>query len=42
MYLNRLSDLLWALARWQDGGALLAKTAEPGPLAPESPSKGSR
>jgi cob(I)alamin adenosyltransferase len=25
-YLNRLSDLLWALARWQDGGdRLLAK-----------------
>ena len=25
-YLNRLSDLLWALARWQDGGTpLLAK-----------------
>lgn len=25
MYLNRLSDLLWALARWQDGAAVLAK-----------------
>lgn len=24
-YLNRLSDLLWALARWQEGGALLSK-----------------
>jgi len=24
-YLNRLSDLLWALARWQEGGAVLAK-----------------
>jgi len=25
MYLNRLSDLLWALARWQDGEQVLAK-----------------
>ena len=24
-YLNRLSDLLWALARWQDGGSVRAK-----------------
>ncbi len=24
-YLNRLSDLLWALARWQEGEPLLAK-----------------
>ena len=24
-YLNRLSDLLWACARWQEGGAVLAK-----------------
>ena len=28
-YLNRLSDLLWALARWQDGGTVLAKHVEP-------------
>ena len=26
-YLNRLSDLLWTMARWQDGGSLLAKEA---------------
>jgi cob(I)alamin adenosyltransferase len=24
-YLNRLSDLLWACARWQEGGSVLAK-----------------
>jgi cob(I)alamin adenosyltransferase len=24
-YLNRCSDLLWALARWQEGTSLLAK-----------------
>jgi cob(I)alamin adenosyltransferase len=24
-YLNRLSDLLWALARWQDGTSLITK-----------------
>lgn len=29
MYLNRLSDLLWALARWQDGSVILAKDAPP-------------
>lgn len=29
-YLNRLSDLLWALARWQEGDAhLLAKAMQP-------------
>jgi cob(I)alamin adenosyltransferase len=29
-YLNRLSDLLWALARWQDGGDnLLSKEPSP-------------
>lgn len=28
-YLNRLSDLLWALARWQEGGSLRARTASP-------------
>jgi cob(I)alamin adenosyltransferase len=29
-YLNRLSDLLWAMARWQDDGHhLLAKEAQP-------------
>ena len=26
-YLNRLSDLLWTMARWQEGDALLAKEA---------------
>lgn len=25
-YLNRLSDLLWALARWQEGGSLPARS----------------
>jgi cob(I)alamin adenosyltransferase len=25
MYLNRLSDLLWATARWQEGEHLLSK-----------------
>ena len=25
-YLNRLSDLLWALARWQEGGSVTSKT----------------
>ena len=25
-YLNRLSSLLWAMARWQEGGAVPAKT----------------
>jgi cob(I)alamin adenosyltransferase len=25
-YLNRLSDLLWALARWQEGEHLLARS----------------
>lgn len=28
-YLNRLSDLLWTLARWQEGSALTARGAEP-------------
>jgi cob(I)alamin adenosyltransferase len=28
-YLNRLSSLLWAMARWQEGGALPAKRKEP-------------
>ncbi|MGH9224929.1 MAG: cob(I)yrinic acid a,c-diamide adenosyltransferase [Acidimicrobiales bacterium] len=27
-YLNRLSDLLWTLARWQEGRALPARTEE--------------
>jgi cob(I)alamin adenosyltransferase len=27
-YLNRCSDLLWALARWQEGRSLLAKDVE--------------
>ncbi len=38
-YLNRLSDLLWALARWQDGHARLAKH-EPASLADPSLPKG--
>jgi cob(I)alamin adenosyltransferase len=25
-YLNRLSDLLWTLARWQEGTSLTART----------------
>jgi cob(I)alamin adenosyltransferase len=40
MYLNRLSDLLWALARWQDGRARLAKHEHPVPADPTVP-KGS-
>ena len=28
-YLNRLSDLLWTMARWQEGDALPARAAEP-------------
>lgn len=28
-YLNRLSDLLWALARWQESETVLAKTGAP-------------
>jgi cob(I)alamin adenosyltransferase len=28
MYLNRLSDLLWAMARWQEGEHLLSKDEE--------------
>ena len=27
-YLNRLSDLLWALARWQEGSSLPARRTE--------------
>lgn len=27
-YLNRLSDLVWTLARWQDGSSLLAKSVD--------------
>jgi cob(I)alamin adenosyltransferase len=30
-YLNRLSSLLWALARWQEGQAELAKSPSPSP-----------
>ncbi len=29
VYLNRLSDLLWTLARWQEGETLTARTAPP-------------
>lgn len=28
-YLNRLSDLLWTLARWQEGPSLITKTIDP-------------
>lgn len=28
-YLNRLSDLLWTLARWQEGEHLTARTSQP-------------
>lgn len=28
-YLNRLSDLLWTLARWQEGQSLITKSVEP-------------
>ncbi len=30
-YLNRLSDLLWTMARWQEGGAHLAARERPRP-----------
>ena len=30
-YLNRLSDLLWTLARWQESETVLAKTGAPAP-----------
>ena len=30
VYLNRLSDLLWTLARWQEGTSRLARGVEPG------------
>ena len=33
-YLNRLSDLLWALARWQEGEHHRLAKDEPNPLAP--------
>ncbi|CAA9240596.1 MAG: ATP:Cob(I)alamin adenosyltransferase [uncultured Acidimicrobiales bacterium] len=36
-YLNRLSSLLWAMARWQDGGAVPAKVPS---TFSSSPSKG--
>ena len=29
-YLNRLSDLLWTLARWQEGASLPTRSVEPG------------
>lgn len=32
-YLNRLSDLLWTLARWQEGTSLTARTAPGAPSA---------
>ena len=42
MYLNRLSDLLWALARWQDGASDLAKSSAPAsPHIGSLPPKGS-
>ncbi len=30
-YLNRLSDLLWALARWQEGNSRTTRSVEPRP-----------
>jgi cob(I)alamin adenosyltransferase len=36
-YLNRLSDLLWALARWQDGHLRLAKAERTPPADPTFP-----
>jgi cob(I)alamin adenosyltransferase len=33
-YLNRLSDLLWTLARWQEGSALTVRSV---PSSPDSP-----
>ncbi len=30
-YLNRLSDLLWTMARWHEGTSLIAKDAWPAP-----------
>ncbi len=27
-YLNRLSDLLWTMARWQEGESMLARHEE--------------
>jgi cob(I)alamin adenosyltransferase len=29
-YLNRLSDLLWTLARWNEGTSLAARDVQPG------------
>jgi cob(I)alamin adenosyltransferase len=29
-YLNRLSDLLWTMARWQEGESLTARSSRPG------------
>ncbi|MCC6183045.1 MAG: ATP:cob(I)alamin adenosyltransferase, partial [Microthrixaceae bacterium] len=29
-YLNRLSDLLWALARWQEGRSLTTRSVDDG------------
>ncbi len=36
-YLNRLSDLLWTMARWQEGHALPARGARPAPADPIPP-----
>jgi len=37
-YLNRLSDLLWAMARWQEGAHHLgSRSAEPAPGHPAAP-----
>ena len=36
-YLNRLSDLLWALARWQEGESLLSRPARPARPARSAP-----
>ncbi|MHB8188824.1 MAG: cob(I)yrinic acid a,c-diamide adenosyltransferase [Ferrimicrobium sp.] len=36
IYLNRLSDLLWTLARWQEGSSALARIRSSGTGSPES------
>jgi cob(I)alamin adenosyltransferase len=40
-YLNRLSDLVWTMARWQEhGDSLLSRQADPAPVPP-APTAGS-
>jgi cob(I)alamin adenosyltransferase len=38
-YLNRLSDLVWTLARWQEGATLLTKDADPRHIDPRQVDK---